>query len=168
MKIITSEAIYIQKKDLFFLNQTNLSIPSSISLNAFYYETTIIDDDDIYEFIKFEEEIEIDFLKKIDWIVDYNNLKDLEEYQIIKLIEDVGKEKNNIFKKYNNNIIKNKDLLLRYEQLEFKITTLIEILWLKQGHIKLNFPEEIYFIENSKKIKEKQKRKKYVFKYFEQ
>ena len=64
MKIITSEAVYVQKNDIGFLNQTDLSIPASIFLKVFGNGITIIDNSNRFEFVKFEEESEIDFFKK--------------------------------------------------------------------------------------------------------
>ena len=59
MKIITSEAIYVQKNDIGFLNQTDLAIPASIFLKVFGNGITIIDNSNRFEFVKFEEEREI-------------------------------------------------------------------------------------------------------------
>jgi len=55
MKIITSEAVYVQKNDIGFLNQTDLPIPASIFMKVFGNGVTIIDNSNRFEFVKFEE-----------------------------------------------------------------------------------------------------------------
>ena len=61
MKIITNDAVYVQKNDMGFLNQTDLLIPVSVFLKVFGNGITIIDDSNRFEFIKFEDKEEIEF-----------------------------------------------------------------------------------------------------------
>lgn len=63
MKIITSDAVYVQKNDIIMLNHTDLAIPVSIFMKLFGSGIVIIDDSNRYEFVKFEERLEIDFLE---------------------------------------------------------------------------------------------------------
>ena len=59
MKIITDDAIYIQKNDITYLNQylslNKLLIPTSIFEKVFGSNIVIIDNSNRYEFIKFDK-----------------------------------------------------------------------------------------------------------------
>ena len=144
MKIITSEAVYVQKNDIAFLNQTDLAIPTSIFLKVFGNGVTIINDNNRFEFIKFEEESEIQFFKELDWIVDYDLVKDLDESQIIELGKTIAEQKNEIAKKYNamsnTKRRENQSMVYECERLNFKMYSLRDILWFKQGQIYFDLP----------------------------
>jgi len=70
------EKIYVQKNDIMYLNQTDLSIPASIFMKIFGNGVTIIDNSNRFEFVEFTNSHEIEFLKNIDWIIDYNKVKE--------------------------------------------------------------------------------------------
>lgn len=163
MKIITDGAVYVQKNDIGFLNQTNELIPASIFLKVFGRGVTIIDNSNRFEFVKFEEETEIDFFKSLDWIIDYASIKDLDDSQIIRLYDDVLKQRNEIANKYNSmskvERRKNQRLVLEFERLDFKLCSLRDALWYKQGHIKFDLPKEITSFQVEKKKEEKVLRK---------
>ena len=76
MKIVTNEAIYVQKNDLVFLNQTDIPIPASIFMKAFGKGATIINYNNRFDFVKFEDSKEIEFFKNMDFILDYDLVKD--------------------------------------------------------------------------------------------
>ena len=159
MKIITSEAVYVQKNDIGFLNQTDLPIPASIFLKVFGNGITIIDNSNRFEFVKFEEESEIEFFKNLDWIVDYDSVKDLDESQIIELGQAVAQQKNNIVTQYNSMTNderrENAHMVFECERLDFKMYSLRDALWFKQGHLQFDLPGEIDFPEGCKKSPEK-------------
>ena len=54
MKIITDSAVYVQKNDIAYLNQTDLAIPASIFMKVFGSGIVIIDDSNRYEFVEFD------------------------------------------------------------------------------------------------------------------
>ena len=66
MKIITNNSVYVQKNDFVYLNESDLSIPVSIFMKVFGKGVTIINDGNRYDFIKFDEESEIEYFKAID------------------------------------------------------------------------------------------------------
>ena len=156
MKIITSDAVYVQKNDLGFLTHTDFSIPVSIFMKVFGNYVTIIDDSNRYEFVKFEEKSEIDFFKNLDFIVDYDSVKDLDESQMVKLIKSTFKQKRIISKSYNSmsseDRVKNSYMIDEYEKLDFKTYSLRDILWFKQGHLQFILPEGIEYPKTSKKV----------------
>jgi len=159
MKIITSEAVYVQKNDIGFLNQTDLPIPASIFMKVFGNGVTIIDNSNRFEFVKFEEKSEIEFFKNQDWIVDYDLVKDLDESQIIELGQAVAQQMNNIATQYNSmtNDERRDDehMVFEYERLEFKMYSLREALWVKQGHLKFDLPDGMDIPKECKKDEEK-------------
>lgn len=147
MKIITDNAAYVQKKDIAYLSQTNIARPISIFLKVFDLGAITIDENNKNEFIKFDSQKDISFFRNIDWIIDYNEVKDLSEKEIIELGQSIAKEKNSIAQKYNAMEIeekaKNMNLVFQYELLDFKMNSLQEFYWFKQGHIDIKLPEGI-------------------------
>lgn len=158
MKIITNDAVYVQKNDIGFLNQTDLSIPASIYMKVFGYGITLIDDSNRFEFVKFQEESEITFFRDLDWIIDYDSVKDLDEEQIIELGQNITQQRNSIAKKYNAMTKKrrkaNANMVDQCNKLDFKMYSLRDFLWFKQGHIHFDLPDGIDFPEGCKKIEE--------------
>ena len=62
-------------------------------MKVFGNGVTIINDSNRYDFVKFDEESEIEFFKGLDWMIDYNEVKDLSEDEIIKLAKNIEKER---------------------------------------------------------------------------
>ena len=156
MKIVTSDAVYVQKNDIRFLllNQTDLIIPELIVLKV--YGIGIINYSNRLEFVKFEEESEIEFFKNLDWIVDYDSVKDLDESQIIKLEQEFDQQKNKIAKQYNamsnNERRENEHMVFEYQRLICQMDSLREVLFFKEGRPQFDLP---YGIDLPKKIKQK-------------
>ena len=152
MKIITDNEAFVQFNDLEFLQSTDLAIPASIFLKVFGNEITIIDDRNRYNFVRFTEAEDIEYFKQLDWMVDYNETKDLSEEELISLIEKTLDEMDSISNAYGliptNQAKKRRELAKTFSLLEFKFYSLRDILWYKQGHISLNLPE-IETIETS-------------------
>ncbi len=149
MKIVTSNAAYVQKNDLIHLNQSGLDIPASVYLKVFGNGITIIDDSNRYEFVKYEESHEIEFFKNIDWMVEYTEVKDLTENEIMDLAEKINEEMNSIADTYNSMSDaakrRNYNIAERFELLEFKMYSLRDVLWFKQGHLDWTLPEDIEY-----------------------
>lgn len=146
MKIITENAVYVQKNDIAYLNRAELTIPASIFMKVFGNGIVIINDSNRYEFVKFESPEEIEFFKGIDWIIDYNEVKDLSEEETIALGQSIAEEKNNIAHRFNSMTPEereyNEELVTQCELLDFKMYSLRDFLWFKQGHIKMKLPKE--------------------------
>ena len=145
MKVIYDNCVYVQKNDLAYLEASDLPIPASVFTRVFGNGITIIDDRNRYDFVLFKEKAEIDFFKGLDWMVDYNELKNLSEEEIIKLAENTNEERNEIVATYNSMPVeerqKHGDMVTKCDLLEFKFYSLRDILWMKQGHISINIPK---------------------------
>ena len=115
MKIVTDKAVYIQKNDIIRLSQSYLNIPESVFLQIYATGVIIADDKYKYEFIKIELDKEIDFFKSIDWIIDYNEVKDLSENEIIELSQKFAQEKNENFFEMVNKVLKTNYSTLKKE-----------------------------------------------------
>ena len=144
VKIITENAVYVQKNDIAYLNHTDLPIPASIFIKVFGNGVVIIDDSNRYEFEKVEDNHEIEFFKRLDWIVDYNSVKDLSDDEIIEIGKSIAQSKNQIAKQFNsmseNERKENLEMVTQCELLDFKMYSLRDILWFKQGHLKMTLP----------------------------
>ncbi|MBE6160472.1 MAG: hypothetical protein E7157_05460 [Lactobacillales bacterium] len=143
------EKIYVQKNDIMYLNQTDLSIPASIFMKIFGNGVTIIDNSNRFEFVEFTNSHEIEFLKNIDWIIDYNEVKELSKDEIMKLANEIANKQNEIADKYNNmspeDKQNNKDIIFQHETLDYKFYSLRDFLWFKQGHLKMELSEGIEY-----------------------
>ncbi len=170
MKIITDKEVYVQKNDIAYLNQTDIPILASVYTKMLNNGIIIIDDSNRYEFVKFDKKEEIEFFKKLDWIVDYNKVKDLTEEEIISLAQSIQQERETIAHKYNSLKSEEREnhpeMVRDCELLEFKIYSLRDFLWFKQGHIKMTLPEGITLPKDFKPAKEEKDLPKLIRKFF--
>lgn len=155
MKIITNNSIYVQKNDIAYLNSSTLEIPASIFMKVFNKDVVIIDDSNRYEFVEFNAPEEIEFLKNIDWIIDYNEVKNLSLEEIISLGQNIADEKNSIARHFNSMELEerkeNMNMVSECENLDFKIYSLRDFLWFKQGHLNFDLPKDISSPEKKEK-----------------
>lgn len=147
MKIITDNAVYVQKNDIAYLINTDLAILASIFMKVVGIGIVSIDDNNKYEFFTFEAPDEIEFFKGVDWMIDYNEVKDLSEEETIALGQSIAEEKNNIAQRFNSmkpeERKENMNMVFQCELLDFKMYSLRDVLWFKQGHIKMELPEGV-------------------------
>lgn len=137
------EKVYVQMNDIMMLNQTDLTIPATIYLKIFN-GIVIVDDSNRMNFVEFTDPKEIEFFKKLDWIIDYKEFRDLSEDEIIAKRQEIANELNEIANEYNNmsdeEKKENQHLPMKHELLKYKFHYFAEILWIKQGHIQMPFP----------------------------
>ena len=144
MKIIVDDAAYIQKHDLTFLNKYEVQIPASILIRLTSDDITLMNDSEKFEFVKFDSSSEINFFQNVDWIINYDDVKNLSEKEIIELCQSIEKEKKLLLKQFNlttNHEVKNiSEIYNRCELMDFKIYSLRNILFFKQGYIEMQLP----------------------------
>lgn len=160
MKIITENAIYVQKNDLSQLYKMDSAIPASVFLKTFFENgVVIIDDSNRFEFVKFNDKKDIDFFKSTDWIVDYNEVKDLSEDEIIELAHNIYDGRNQIATKFNSMSDEEKDnnldMINKCELLDFKLASLRDVLLFKKGDLIITLPEGIEYPKGISQNKEK-------------
>lgn len=147
MKIVTYNAVYVQKNDLVYLNyvcKTDLiSIPKKIE-----NDIELIDSDNGFEFVKFREKSEIEYFKGLDWIIDYNEIKGLSIESVIKIWLCIAEEKSLVSMHYNEipkeEQINYQNMFKKCKILDLKMYNLLrDIIWLKNGNISLKLPKDI-------------------------
>ena len=160
MKIINKDAAYVQKNDVESLSVVDLPIPLSIYKKLLEFSPTfinknnrydlapkLVNDGNRYDFVKLDDESEVEYFKGIDWIVDYNDYKDLSEEEIKAAIHSVDEEHDAIYDAYydmtEEERDKHHDMFKRINTLELKRFAIGEILWFIQGHIKFELPEGV-------------------------
>lgn len=147
MKIITNDAAYVQKNDIAYLNQTDLDIPASIYLKACETGTFIVDDSNRYELIRFNKPDEIQFFKNQDWILDYNQVKDMTEDELIEYGEKIITQYNELAETFNalseQERIQNTELDMRCDLLGFKIFSLHDFIFYRKGLLEMQLPSEL-------------------------
>lgn len=170
MKIITNNAVYVQKTDMeYLLDKTHpaQTIPASVCTEIFSRGEIVIDNSNRYEFVALNTPEAIEFFKEIDWIIDYNEVKDLSEEETIQLVQSISKEQNGIVHKImsmtKEEIIENMNMWSQAALLEYKINTLQDVLKVKRGTLKMNLPEGIDFSSETGHEKGIKKRIKTIF-----
>ncbi len=147
MKIITNDAAYVQKNDIAYLNQTDLDIPASIYLKACETGTFIVDDSNRYEFIRFNKSDEIQFFKNQDWILDYNQVKDKTEDELIEYCERIITQYNELAETFNalseQEQMQNTKLDMQCDLLAFKLFSLQEFIFYRKGLLEMQLPSEL-------------------------
>lgn len=144
VKIVTNNAVYVQKNDIVFLNVLGLSIPDSILLKVFKSNKGVIDCNR-YEFIKFKDEEEMEFLGQLHWIIDYIDAESFTSDEIMMYGQRLAQERKIIMEDFDlmpEYLKKNNMDILRYcELLDFKMYSLRDILFFRQGYINMELPD---------------------------
>ena len=145
MKIIINNVVFVQKKIFAYLSRYEGPIPASIFMKALDDDIVIINDSNKYEFMKFDAPEEIEFFKNADWIIDYNEVKDLSDEEIIALAQKACEERNAVAYQFNSMSLEerkeNASMIFRCELLDFKTFSLIDFLRFKKGHLRFDLPE---------------------------
>ena len=145
MKIITDKAAYVQKNDLYYLDSTEVPKTRSIYLSVFNWGKTRLTKENQFDFYKYEEPEDIEYFKNIDWMVDYDEVKDCSCEELKRLVEAIKDEIENIADRFNNmkqkEKKKNEGLSMRCRLLAYKAHTLNEFIKYKTGKINFELPE---------------------------
>ena len=144
MKLIIDKCIYIQKKDLIYLCYYNSDIPYSILLKI--NNILINNKNNINEFIKFDEEKELEYFKKIDWILDFNEIKDLNNIEIENFKENILSESETLLKKIKQMTFKEQtqdmNLNIKWILYNYKYNSLNEINIAKEEKLKIEHQDK--------------------------
>lgn len=147
MKIFNDEngvkKVYIQMNDIMMLTYSDISMPSTIFEKVFS-DVVIVNDNNRMDFVEFTQPQEVEYFKSLDWIVDYKQIRNLSEEEIKEKGQEIASEMNEIANKYNSMTDDekrdNQSIIQRHELLDYKMKSLAEILWIKQGHKQMPFP----------------------------
>ena len=143
MKIVTENAVYVQKNDIFRLFHVNSTIPHTIIAKAFKNGLQTIDDSSRYEFVKYKDNKDIEFFNGLDWIVDYNSVKDLSDDEITKMEQDIAQEVRKIVQQIVSMPEQGSTMIIQSKLLNFKMYFLRDFLLFRHGKLKMTLPEGI-------------------------
>ena len=89
--------------------------------------------------------LDMKFFEEMECSVNYLEFKDLSEEEMIQKGVAVAEEKNKWAKKYNEmsdeDKRKNQAIVSKCEMLDFKMMSIRDIVWMKQGHLKIKLPK---------------------------
>lgn len=151
MKIFNIEndkkVVYVQMNDLAVIMNSVEVVPAVVVTSVFAKGTVIIDDSNRNEFVRFDDETAVSFFEEADWIVDFKKYYKLSEKELIDAAQEIQNEMDSIASEFNSYKPEERkehmDLRDRHELLEHKFYSLPRVLWFKQGHITIPFPEVI-------------------------
>ena len=140
------EVVYVQTQDIMYLNnETDISIPASIFAKVFVGGVTITDASNRFDFAKFEDESEVKFFRELDFIIDYDQYKDLTDEQFMEEYQKLESKANEIDEKWNNMTEEEREengsLYDEYCNIEYMLNFLSEIYAVKHGERQMPFPE---------------------------
>lgn len=138
------EKVYVQLYDIMELIQLSNSIPASIIDKTVGKKMLIVNNDNGNDFIEFDDPIEIEFFKSVEWIIDFKKFRDLTPEELKLLIEESVKDANEITEEYNNysddEKLKDLDLHNRYNVIRLKNEDLKKLYFMKEGKYQPSFP----------------------------
>ena len=148
MKINYSNKIYIQVIDLMWLNTLNIDMPGIVRKSIFNIGYKLINNSiSNTDFIYFEDNEIIKYFNNLDWIIDYDEVKDLSLYELTVYRNNVKKECNNLIKEYNGmdyyDKLKNWLLRDRINYLNIKWLNVRDFILYRMGIIRYELPEGI-------------------------
>lgn len=157
MKIITDDIVYVQKIDLVNLILYNSIVPISILYAVYGKEKSpIILDSEKYDFIAFSNQDEIECFKNANWLLDYDNIKDLTEAELCELYNNLSLEAGSLEQRLNLDDMgstgrrNNLNIETQYQLLSYKAISLREFMLFRQGIISMNLPMGINYPEGCK------------------
>jgi len=105
----------------------------------------MVDDSNRFDFVRFDKEYEVEFFRNLEFIIDYNQYKDLNDEQLNEEGERLAEKGNEIAEKWNAMPIKEKkqniNMLDEYSNIEYMLAVLTEIYALKHGKRSMPFPD---------------------------
>ena len=169
MKIITDRCIYVQKSDIDVLGTYPIPMPLSIYLKYCKDSMNLCEGNSVYSFIKFEDKNEIEFFKKLNWIVDYDEYKQLSVDELMELGKNLSHKSRELASTYeamsDEEKLDNRSLFIKHELLEYKIHSIAEILWIKFRLIRISIPEDIEELDNEAKCPKEHNTKRLIKKF---
>lgn len=153
------EVVYVQMKDLGFINTTNTIIPGPIYIEIIPMLIEIIGDENCSDYACFDDSDVVMFFKGLDFIADYDEYANLSFDEIEIKLNNIVEEAEVIVLKYNSmsgkEQAKNKKLLEAYGKLEYKHQSVSELYFAKKNDVVLQIPNK-----SSQKMVSKVKRKR--------
>ena len=142
------EVVYVQLRDIMELKSSDIPMPASIRTKVYKkgeISIVAVDNSNWFNFVKFDEASEVEFLKKIEFILDYDEFKDMNDDQL-------QKERDKLATKFSESVEKldsmsedeteeSKNLERKCENLGYMLNSLMEIYEIKHNKRTMPFPE---------------------------
>lgn len=146
MKLFRNNKVYVQMNDVMFAMNHSNAIPAVI-INQIFKDVVIVTSENRMDFVSFDDKAAIDYFRKLDFIVNYDDYKNLSieelDAKAAELIDKIGI----VAEKYNSlseeKRAKHQDLVDEHEKLEYVINYLSEIRGIKLGTNHMDIPGEI-------------------------
>lgn len=159
MKLFHTEngkkTVYVQMADMMQLYQSNMPIPASIFEKVFTSGMIYADNLNWFKFIRFDKEHEVKFFREIEFILDYDQYKDLNDEQLDKEGRELTNRANKIAEKWNPMSVdereQNCNLIEEHENIEYMLHFLAEIIAIKHGKSSMPFPDFVKLPTKPKK-----------------
>lgn len=158
MKIITKDCAYVQYRDIAELINalmvTQTQCPQSV-LETCYGSAFICDEDNQFDFMGFYNDDAIEFIKKINYIVDYNEVKDLGEEKLSEYENSLVTDRNKMIQTYNKMSKQKQDeynesIQIRTRLVDHKIQSVEQFKSFKAGKLRMDLPEGIEYPKGCK------------------
>lgn len=149
MKVFKDNSLYVQLDDLNFLFHQNISMPRTVIEKVFSGKmgTFIVTDSNRYDFIRFDDEEAINYFYSLNWIINYDSVKDLTMNELMEMGQKLSVLRNERASYFNglSDLEKenNMELVEECEFLMFKIYSLADYIHYFNGELKIPFLDEI-------------------------
>ena len=162
MKVFKNGKVYVQNEDLILILRSGELMPTSV-LEKFYGNgPVIVVQDNMEDYVEYEETDQAEIFKRLHWIVDYDEVKNLSIEELEKLYDDTKDEMVKIRNKYSD-LSQNDDCYekdsIRFELLGNKLYSLSKIQYFKARKLELALPNETGICRLIRKFKNKIKEK---------
>lgn len=148
------ETVYVQMQDIMQLNQSDMPIPESIYTKVFT-GITIVNGSNRFDFVSFDEAHEVKFFRELEFVIDYDQYKELTDEQLGEKGQKLVMKANEIAEKWNSMSSdereQNSNLFQEHENIEYMLNFLSEIYAIKHGKRSMPFPDFVKLPERSKK-----------------
>lgn len=149
MKIIRDNKIYVQRSDISMVS-IDENLKDNDTVNKILNMGYSYDDKNKYDFVLFTDEDIIEFLRGLDYIVDYDEVKDMSDEDLEGIAKETADERNNVTVRYarldEENMRKEfKKARNEISLLEYKLISLRDLSLFKNGHLKISLPEGIEY-----------------------
>ena len=127
--------MYVQKIDINFLHSLNLPIPNNDYTEKFINGEEVIDSNNDFEFVKFDDEEAIKYFNSLNWILDFNYMVSLSSDELTELKLQLMDEKDRINDKLisiNDNEKRN-FLLIQSKIIDLQLYSLDDLLMFVSG-----------------------------------
>lgn len=147
MKIFRDNCVYVQLEDINYIINRNISCPRNLIHRTIEQGYVFIDEKNKYNFIGYNEKNIVDFFKGLDFIINYDEIKDLTNEELNDSCQNYINDKEALLEEYNYMSPANKrnieDIISHINDLEYKYYQISKFLLYKKGNDNLVLPKGV-------------------------